>query len=392
MVETLTLHCARVAGMTVTVVPMPSLRGVHARLAVAAGSGDDPPGAPGLAHLCEHERIAMAASTVPSEGLRLTGVTDAGVTRFSLAGAADEWPSAVDRMAALLARGSVPPDRLRAEINAVRVELSGLSASTRLGPLLAAAALPGSDVARLSEATVDSVGALSGQDVVAFLDAHYRAGHARLVVVGPVPPDEVFYRIDSAAAGLRSGSSSAASEPPTTSIAPVPELSGVVAATLVRAAAPGDDVALVAADIARAIVTEGSGLVEASTLRHGRRVTGAARLVGRRHDLSVLGWGRLDGDDPAVVELSRSDYELDDALIADARRRTCVARSFDHQRASGLADQILSWSAGVAPGPAPVARWEDVPLDQIRDEVTRLLASLRVWRIVDGVPVGAELN
>jgi hypothetical protein len=271
----------------------------------------------------------------------------------------------------------------------IEMERAVSSPALRLGPLMAAAVLPGTDLARLGDAREETVRAITGTDLDAFLDQHYRPSNARLIIASPVPAEDIVAHLSEWAAPVCDGPVvTSDSTLPTSDSASaaftVDESAGAWVATLTvdrSAAAHGAEVSA----IARRVAMDTRGPIERVSLRHGYRISGASVLRGSVHDLVILSWGAVEPSKAVLDDLHRvfrqdPEFAVPEKDLEVARRLTAVAHSFEHQTASGLAGQLARWLGKTGPRPMAAEQVEAVPLRDIHDSLTGLLRSAQLWR------------
>ncbi|MGW0068630.1 hypothetical protein ACWDUI_14325 [Streptosporangium sandarakinum] len=386
-----------VGGLEVCLATVPWARSFAAVLQVGSGCGADPGGLAGLAHLCEHERIAHAARLVPAAEVTVNGLTESGWTRFQCSADVTTWRSAVDRVLAMFDPGQLDNAGLAAETSAMLIEMerTGGRPALRLGPLMAAAALPGSDLARLGEASADTVHAIGHEDMKVFLDRHYRPGNARLIVASPVPADEIVTHLSAWDGPWRADGLPRADDPPGAVASPaVAELDGTWVVTL-AVSRPATSQG-VAAAVAGKVTLDGDGLIERVSRRHGHRVTGAAVLHGGSHDLAVLSWGTAQPSAAVLRDMRRlfdgdPEFSAGRERLERARHLAAVTHSFEHQTMSGLAGQLARWLNRTGPRPMSVDDFRSVPLRDIGESVAALLSAARLWHWDAGRPNPLEM-
>lgn len=403
----------QVAGMTSCVAHLPSAHSLTAVLQVDVGSGDDPPGREGLAHVCEHERAARATTLHPAAGVVLNGVTEAGWTRFTLTCATADWRVGIARLTALLDPEPLPEPALAREVDAVRIEMqrSWSRPALRLGPLMAAAALPGTDVGRLAATTPSTLAAVEHADVVDFVHRQYRAARCTVAVASAVPAVEIFEALRAGTARLSRSDTDACDATPGVEAAATPSRarggagggwsegfgrSATLVVTLARERPRGDE-QLAGSALAHELVTGPRGVLDELLGLDGLHIDGAATLSGRRHDVTVLRCSRGAHADRAVGRLRRAVLRPDPEALPDEDRirragtRARLVHGLQQQSPGGLTAQLVGWLTGTAPFPGTLVRPGAVSGAAVRSQAAALLAAIRLWLLEPGTDLPEEL-
>jgi len=213
-------------GIRLLVAPRPAIPIVALRMSLRAGSAVDPPDAPGLANLtAELLTRGTAKRTGPDLDRAIEFVggaleTDAsrdGMT-VSLAVLKKDLDLGLDLLAEVLLTPTFPEEELRRKVAEIDAALrrSEENPEAVAGRALARLIYAGHPYAHPIAGTVESVGRLTRDQVVAFHRAYYRPDTATIAVVGDVTVDEI-----RAAIGRRLGGWTApASPPPVVPLAP----------------------------------------------------------------------------------------------------------------------------------------------------------------------------
>ena len=189
-------------GLQVVVAPDPDAPGVAVNLWVEVGSADEAPGRTGFAHLFEHLMFQGSAhlasgehmATVESLGGTVNATTSTDRTNYfeTVPRGALElalWMEA-DRFSSL----AITPENFEAQRQVVKEEKRQRYDNQPYGDLLqllTAQHFPETHpYGHLTIGSMADLDAASLQDVSEFFDAWYRACNLRLVVCGPVGPDE----------------------------------------------------------------------------------------------------------------------------------------------------------------------------------------------------------
>jgi zinc protease len=166
-----------------------------------AGSAVDPSGAPGLANLTAElitRGTRRRSGPELDRAIEFVGgslgaeVGRDGVT-VSLAVLKKDLDLGLDLLAEVLLEPTFPEDELRRKVSQIQAALrrSEESPETVAGRELAALIFGGHPYAHQVSGTVESVGALTREDVVRFHREHYRPDAALIVAVGDVARDEI---------------------------------------------------------------------------------------------------------------------------------------------------------------------------------------------------------
>lgn len=188
-------------GAVLLVAERPAIPIVVLRVYLPAGSAFDPPQAPGLANLtAELLSRGTARRTGPAldEAIEFVGGSleasagRDGVT-VSLAVLKKDLGLGLDLLSEVLTQPTFPADELARKVKEIQAAIRRSEenpesvASRALGELL----YPGHPYGHPVTGTVESVGKLTREQVLAFYRAHYRPDRAILVVAGDVKADEI---------------------------------------------------------------------------------------------------------------------------------------------------------------------------------------------------------
>ena len=200
--------------------------GIAVNLWYGVGSADDPPGSAGFAHLFEH--LMFAGSAHVRDGQHsvileaLGGISNATTTPdrtnyFETVpqGALDLalWLEA-DRLASLRVSASSLKTQRAVVGEEKRQRYDNQPYGDQLELLLALGFPPGHPYATPTIGLMSDLDAASLDDVLAFHAAWYRPDNASLVVVSPLPDDDVFTAADKFFAGIDASGASPIRTPP----------------------------------------------------------------------------------------------------------------------------------------------------------------------------------
>ncbi|MBI2544551.1 MAG: insulinase family protein, partial [Candidatus Rokubacteria bacterium] len=171
------------------------------RVYLPAGSAFDPPQAPGLANLTAEllsRGTARRAGPALDEAIEFVGGSlEASAGRdgatVSLAVLKKDLGLGLDLLSEVLTQPTFPADELARKVKEIQAAIRRSEenpesvASRALGELL----YPGHPYGHPVTGTVESVGKLTREQVLAFYRAHYRPDRAILVVAGDVKADEI---------------------------------------------------------------------------------------------------------------------------------------------------------------------------------------------------------
>ncbi|MBB1516172.1 insulinase family protein [Tessaracoccus sp. MC1679] len=376
-------------GLQVVVAPDPDAPGVAVNLWVEVGSADEAPGRTGFAHLFEHLMFQGSANlasgehmaTVESLGGTVNATTSTDRTNYfeTVPRGALElalWMEA-DRFSSL----AITPENFEAQRQVVKEEKRQRYDNQPYGDLLqllTAQHFPESHpYGHLTIGSMADLDAASLEDVSGFFDAWYRACNLRLVVCGPVRPDEALEL-----AGRYFADLPALPKPERRSMVerPVAQASTVAVsrqvphslAYLSWPTPPASDADQPAIDLALSILADGhssrlhralvkhadvANEVHSASLTH-RSAASIAAILGRPADGVSLeamssaildGVGRLAAEGPTDAELARAvaQYESDwlwelatTSGRADAINEAWLMHGSPHQINTHLADVL----------------------------------------------------
>jgi len=195
-------------GLLVTASRDPLAPGAAVNLWYDVGSADDPPGASGFAHLFEHLMFAGSAHVPDGQHIvmleALGGLTNAttssdrtnyfetvptGALNLAL------WLEA-DRLQSLRVSKQALDTQRAVVIEEKRQRYDNQPYGDQLALILALGLPTGHPYATPTIGSLADLQAAQLDDVRAFHDAHYRPSNASLVVVSPLPDDDVFTLAD----------------------------------------------------------------------------------------------------------------------------------------------------------------------------------------------------
>ncbi|MBI2152943.1 MAG: insulinase family protein [Candidatus Rokubacteria bacterium] len=188
-------------GAVLLVAERPAIPIVVLRVYLPAGSAFDPPQAPGLANLTAEllsRGTARRAGPALDEAIEFVGGSlEASAGRdgatVSLAVLKKDLGLGLDLLSEVLTQPTFPADELARKVKEIQAAIRRSEenpesvASRALGELL----YPGHPYGHPVTGTVESVGKLTREQVLAFYRAHYRPDRAILVVAGDVKADEI---------------------------------------------------------------------------------------------------------------------------------------------------------------------------------------------------------
>jgi predicted Zn-dependent peptidase len=194
-------------GLLVLVIRNAAATKVEVSAGVFVGSRDDPKDLRGLAHLSEH--IAMRetrsgksiAETAVANNIEMSAVTLGDLTRFSSSGSptAQTLQTILELEARRLSEVIVTPNTLAAEVERIRTETGGRLGDQRDGNVLFGAH-------RLSRASshVD-LARISERDLRTFIAYYYVPANAAVVIVSPLPNNDVLLLAEKVLGALPAG-------------------------------------------------------------------------------------------------------------------------------------------------------------------------------------------
>ncbi|NRQ37368.1 hypothetical protein HII36_36860 [Nonomuraea sp. NN258] len=375
---------ATVNGLPVAVAQVPWARVAAGVLEVGAGHACDPVGGEGLAHVTEHVRAAVAGAVA---GIRVTGVTEPSVTRYTASAPAPDALALARTLVTVLA--PLPHDARThaAEVNAVLVEMARTGAQPRLriAPAAVVRALPGAEQAMLDRADESSVRGITAEQVRDFTAAQHPSS-SLLCLVSAHAPESVLREVSERQADS-AGSEHAPAFPrvPDAARNAAAPMSPEPALVLVAESVRGGDLA-VARDLAFEVLFRSGGLLDSLAADAGLAGIGFSRLPGRRSDVGVLAWrpAHAEQADEFVGSLTKA---LDGAAVSEAdieraRARRRGALAFEQQSAPGLARQLAAYLAGRAAWPDAEC-YVRAGLRPIRDCVAEVLATASLWLLTE---------
>ena len=188
-------------GAVLLVAERPAIPIVVVRVSVPAGSVRDPADGPGLANLTAE---SITRGTARRSGPELDraiefvgGSLEAGAGRdgatVTLSVLKKDLPLGLDLLAEVLLHPTFPADEITREVADIQAGLrrSEQSPETVAGRALGPLIFPDHPYGRPSNGTVDSVGKLTREQVVAFYRLHYRPDGANIVAVGDITTEEI---------------------------------------------------------------------------------------------------------------------------------------------------------------------------------------------------------
>ena len=400
MVATLDVLRAEVNGLPVVATRTPWAHATVGMLHVHNGYATDPLGLEGVAHLTEHVCVASIAR---SHDVRIFAKTDSTSTRYLLRVAPDHLPNLAGAVSAMFAPVAHDQRLHDNETNAVIIEMARLADQPQLSvsPAVATSGYPGLDVSLPDTATTESVRALTPADVLAFRRATYHPNRAVLCLVGPNDPRELLdllaaeMDVREAPVGPAGSASGLAPGDLPTRDWPARDLGGSCALVLGALTAPARSSAdLAARHIASELFAGTPGMLDDLAGRLGARSSAFSILVGREHNLLVVGWPPGPAVDDLAAEVAAAiadpDAHRPDAdTVAGVRARVVSRVAFDLQSSEGLAQMLLRHATGTGPWPA-TDTFETLPDTAVADAAVHLLRSARLWRIADGALAEVE--
>lgn len=218
-------------GAVLLVAERPAIPIVVVRVSVPAGAVRDPADGLGLANLTAE---LLTRGTARRSGPELDGAiefvggsleADAGRdgATISLSVLKKDLPLGLDLLAEVLLHPSFPADELGRKVADIQAALrrSEQSPETIAGRTLGPLIFPGHPYGRPAAGTIESVGKLTRDQVVAFYRAHYRPDGATIVAVGDVTTAEVRQTLRQRLAGWTA---------PATALPPIPRPAATVGA------------------------------------------------------------------------------------------------------------------------------------------------------------------
>ncbi len=191
------------SGLRVAIEQVDSAATIGVAWVVDSGQVDDPPGAPGLAHLIEHlalrapnaDGVPLASRLANLGAAGTNGITGLDRTTFCTFAPRSTLEEVVDAVAERLAdplRG-VDEALLAKEQMVIHEELAlrhGIASSTGLGLVLAALVPPGHPLVHTRDEAADASREHVSLEIArAFVARHYRPERMTLVLSGAIPPE-----------------------------------------------------------------------------------------------------------------------------------------------------------------------------------------------------------
>lgn len=188
-------------GAVLLVAERPAIPIVVLRISIPAGSVFDPPDALGLANLTATlltRGTARRAAPELDRAIEFVGGSleaDSGRDRatVSLSVLKKDLPLGLDLLAEVLREPAFPADEVKRKINDIQAAIrrSEQSPETVAGRSLGPLVFPGHPYSRPPAGTVESVGRLTRDQVVAFYRSQYRPDGATIAVVGDIRVAEI---------------------------------------------------------------------------------------------------------------------------------------------------------------------------------------------------------
>jgi zinc protease len=220
-------------GAVLLVAERPALPIVVVRLSVPAGAVRDPADGLGLANLTADmltRGTARRSGPALDQAIEFVGGSleaDAGrdSATITLSVLKKDLTLGLDLLAEVLRQPTFPADELSRKIADIQASLrrSEQSPETVAGRVLGPLIFPGHPYGQPAAGTVESVGKLTREQVVAFHRLHYRPDGANIVVVGDVTEPEIRRALLQRLAGWTA--------PPAAPLPPVPAPTATVAAS-----------------------------------------------------------------------------------------------------------------------------------------------------------------
>lgn len=191
-------------GLQVAVSPDPAAPGVAVNLWVAVGSADEQPGRTGFAHLFEHLMFQGSAAVASGEhmatieglGGTVNATTSSDRTNYFETVPRSALDLALWLEADRLASLAITPENFEAQRQVVKEEKRQRYDNQPYGDLLELLTAQHFDAAHpyghLTIGSMADLDAASLDDVAGFFERWYRPSNIRLVLCGPVTPDEGF--------------------------------------------------------------------------------------------------------------------------------------------------------------------------------------------------------
>ncbi|MGE5598885.1 MAG: M16 family metallopeptidase [Bacteroidota bacterium] len=188
-------------GLRIVCETMPDVASVSVGLWVEAGSRDEDPAEEGVSHLIEHmlfkgtrNRSARAiAEAIDAVGGQLNAFTTREYTCFYAKILADHLPLGLELLADMYSASAFAEDEIAKEKGVIIEEIKSYedAPDELVHDLLAAAFWPDHPLGRPILGTPASVGRLTRDDVMSYLDRHYRPEKTVLAAAGRVDFSEV---------------------------------------------------------------------------------------------------------------------------------------------------------------------------------------------------------
>lgn len=219
-------------GAVLLVAERPAIPIVVVRVSVPGGAVRDPADGLGLANLTAElltRGTARRSGPELDRAIEFVGGSleaDAGrdAATISLSVLKKDLPLGLDLLAEVLLQPAFPPDELVRKVADIQAALrrSEQSPETVAGRTLGPLVFPGHPYGQPAAGTVESVGKLTREQVVAFHRLHYRPDGANIVVVGDVTVAEIRPALLQRLSGWTA---------PATALAPIPRPTATVAAS-----------------------------------------------------------------------------------------------------------------------------------------------------------------
>lgn len=209
-------------GMTVVTEAMPHLESAALGVWIKAGSRNENRAQHGLAHLLEHmafkgtERRSAAriAEEIENVGGDINAATSIETTAYYARVLRENVPLGIDILHDILANSVFDEEELRREQHVILQEIGAANDTPDdvVFDIFHDAAFAGQSIGRPVLGTRDTVSALTRQDLIDYLDTHYRGPSMVLAAAGAVDHEELVRQANDTFAGF---AASTGPQPPT---------------------------------------------------------------------------------------------------------------------------------------------------------------------------------
>ncbi|MBI3744385.1 MAG: insulinase family protein [Chloroflexi bacterium] len=189
-------------GLRVLTVPMPQCRSVTMAVYLGAGSRYEVAEQAGISHFIEHmlfkgtkrrPKAQIISETIEGVGGFMNAATDREVTTYWAKVAKDHLPIALDLLGDMLLESLYKPEEIERERHVITEEISSLNDSPqqRVDLLIDEVMWPGHSLGRDVGGTRETVGAITRDQMVAYIGRQYAPNNAVVALAGDLDHEAV---------------------------------------------------------------------------------------------------------------------------------------------------------------------------------------------------------